>query len=380
MDRKKQDERERMDKKVKLERADMDRKVHMARVEMDFMIKEERGKLDKMLQEQREYLDRTLMQERDNQDRRLKEEREEMDRIIEMERVRMDSENMHARVHMDRNCKKRFMARISISYWRKSDHGTKWTSDLYYLHPLREGPDGLVEILEQKQVDELMHAHEGIKVCDLYMVNADSTSDSSDDGNNAQGENTGLASKERLKALIDGRVQHLTSDTELSGPSNDLCLKCLDPEFSMSRSVPAPQAIDWFHPFKHPVYHIKELLIKRELAKNPALATENWDRFLPKFKKKNVKQKKPQTKEKKPYTPFPPPQQPRKAGGFDKLLLDSLYEDEARRQQIASVTYAGSLGAANPFDANANDPFAMSSSFAPPSNCFVYFRNKFSLY
>ncbi|RCV27041.1 hypothetical protein SETIT_5G294100v2 [Setaria italica] len=49
---------------------------------------------------------------------------------------------------------------------------------------------------------------------------------------------------------------------------------------------------------------VQELLIKRELAKNPALATESWDRFLPKFKKKNVKQKKPQTKEKKPYTPF----------------------------------------------------------------------------
>ncbi|WVZ77683.1 hypothetical protein U9M48_025523 [Paspalum notatum var. saurae] len=58
------------------------------------------------------------------------------------------------------------------------------------------------------------------------------------------------------------------------------------------------------------------------------------------------------------------------AGGFDKLLLDSLYEDEARRQQIASVTYTGSLGAANPFDtnANANDPFAMSAIFMPPSN------------
>ncbi|XP_066370422.1 putative clathrin assembly protein At5g57200 isoform X4 [Miscanthus floridulus] len=53
------------------------------------------------------------------------------------------------------------------------------------------------------------------------------------------------------------------------------------------------------------------------------------------------------------------------AGGFDKLLLDSLYEDEARRQQIASVTYTGSL-AANPFDPN--DPFVMSNSFAPPSN------------
>lgn len=63
---------------------------------------------------------------------------------------------------------------------------------------------------------------------------------------------------------------------------------------------------------KHPVYHIKELLIKRELAKNPALANESWDRFLPNFKKKNVKQKKPNSKEKKQYTPFPPPQQPSK--------------------------------------------------------------------
>ncbi|XP_066329551.1 putative clathrin assembly protein At5g57200 isoform X4 [Miscanthus floridulus] len=56
------------------------------------------------------------------------------------------------------------------------------------------------------------------------------------------------------------------------------------------------------------------------------------------------------------------------AGGFDKLLLDSLYEDEARRRQIASVTYTGSLGAPNPFGASANDPFAMSSSFAPPAH------------
>ncbi|PKA49166.1 hypothetical protein AXF42_Ash010851 [Apostasia shenzhenica] len=63
---------------------------------------------------------------------------------------------------------------------------------------------------------------------------------------------------------------------------------------------------------QHPVYHIKILLMKRELAKNSALANENWDRFLPKFKKKNVKQRKVKIKEKKPYTPFPPPQQPSK--------------------------------------------------------------------
>ncbi|KAM3228163.1 hypothetical protein ACQJBY_059704 [Aegilops geniculata] len=55
------------------------------------------------------------------------------------------------------------------------------------------------------------------------------------------------------------------------------------------------------------------------------------------------------------------------AGGFDIMLLDSLYEDGERRQQIASVTYNGILGQANnPFETN--DPFAMSNSFAPPSN------------
>jgi len=62
----------------------------------------------------------------------------------------------------------------------------------------------------------------------------------------------------------------------------------------------------------HPVYHIKELMIKRELSKDPQLKNESWDRFLPHFKKQNIKrQKNPKTK-KKEYTPFPPPQTPRK--------------------------------------------------------------------
>lgn len=63
----------------------------------------------------------------------------------------------------------------------------------------------------------------------------------------------------------------------------------------------------------HPIYHIKELMIKRELMQKPELANEDWSRFLPQFKKRNVARRKPhKISEKKPYTPFPPPQQPRK--------------------------------------------------------------------
>jgi ribosomal RNA assembly protein len=61
----------------------------------------------------------------------------------------------------------------------------------------------------------------------------------------------------------------------------------------------------------HPIYAIKALMIKRELENDPKLQEENWDRFLPKFKKKNVKRKKTKIV-KKERTLLPPPQLPRK--------------------------------------------------------------------
>lgn len=63
----------------------------------------------------------------------------------------------------------------------------------------------------------------------------------------------------------------------------------------------------------HPIYAIKELMIKRELAKDPELVNENWDRFLPHFKKRSLSKRqvpfKVTDRSKKVYTPFPPPQE-----------------------------------------------------------------------
>ncbi|CBZ52768.1 putative ribosomal RNA assembly protein [Neospora caninum Liverpool] len=70
----------------------------------------------------------------------------------------------------------------------------------------------------------------------------------------------------------------------------------------------------------HPVYHIKELMIKRELEKDPALVAENWERFLPQFKKRNVQRKARRAEvKKKNKSLFPPEQTPRK----EDLLLES---------------------------------------------------------
>ncbi|KEG00452.1 KRR1 small subunit processome component, putative [Plasmodium vinckei vinckei] len=66
----------------------------------------------------------------------------------------------------------------------------------------------------------------------------------------------------------------------------------------------------------HPVYHIKELIAKRELEKNDELKNENWEKYLPNFKKRNVQRKKIKQKlEKKngkKKSIFPPDQLPRK--------------------------------------------------------------------
>ncbi|KAJ2918246.1 hypothetical protein MD484_g2170, partial [Candolleomyces efflorescens] len=124
----------------------------------------------------------------------------------------------------------------------------------------------------------------------------------------------------------------------------------------------------------HPIYRIKELMIRRELAKDPKLATESWDRFLPQFRKRHLKtsektakkneklvqkdearraaglepaaeEKDKLEKKKKVYTPFPPPQQPSKIDlqlesgeYFLKASEKAAKEAEKRKQKQAEVT------------------------------------------
>lgn len=95
----------------------------------------------------------------------------------------------------------------------------------------------------------------------------------------------------------------------------------------------------------HPIYHIKELMIKRELAKDPELKDQNWERFLPQFKKRNLsKRRKPfniTDKSKKVYTPFPPPQEKSKIDlqieSGEYFLSKSAKERSVKEQREAQM-------------------------------------------
>nr|XP_030722106.1 KRR1 small subunit processome component homolog isoform X4 [Globicephala melas] len=89
----------------------------------------------------------------------------------------------------------------------------------------------------------------------------------------------------------------------------------------------------------HPIYNIKTLMIKRELAKDSELRSQSWERFLPQFKHKNVnKRKEPKKKTvKKEYTPFPPPQP---ESQIDKELATGEYflkASQKRRQKMEAI-------------------------------------------
>lgn len=90
----------------------------------------------------------------------------------------------------------------------------------------------------------------------------------------------------------------------------------------------------------HPIYNIKTHMIKRELEQNPELKNESWDRFLPKFKKKNIKRKKVVIKTKpRDRTPFPPAPTPRKVDleleSGEYFLTQTAKDDKALQEKHA---------------------------------------------
>lgn len=87
-------------------------------------------------------------------------------------------------------------------------------------------------------------------------------------------------------------------------------------------------------------------MIKRELAKDPKLKDQSWDRFLPKLPKKSLsKRRKPRVINDKKNKPlFPPPQQPRKIDlqmesgeyflkGWEKKAKEKEGKDVARMEK-----------------------------------------------
>ncbi|KAI0253136.1 ribosomal RNA assembly protein mis3 [Lactifluus subvellereus] len=119
----------------------------------------------------------------------------------------------------------------------------------------------------------------------------------------------------------------------------------------------------------HPIYRIKELMIKRELAKDPKLANESWDRFLPKFRRRHLRTSEKTARknerlearnvertaaglepiratkpEKKLYTPFPPAQLPRKidlqleSGEYFLKPTEKKRREEQERKRKACVS------------------------------------------
>ncbi|RQM23138.1 hypothetical protein B5M09_004675 [Aphanomyces astaci] len=132
----------------------------------------------------------------------------------------------------------------------------------------------------------------------------------------------------KIGGLVRNKERFVKRRQRLVGPDG-ATLKAIELLTNCYVLVQGNTVQDCFHNV-HPIYNIKTLMIKRELSK---LSGENWDRFLPVFKKKNVQTKKPHVvREKRVYTPFPPAPTPSK---IDKEIESGEYfMKEHERQAI----------------------------------------------
>ena len=131
----------------------------------------------------------------------------------------------------------------------------------------------------------------------------------------------------KIKNLVNSREKFVKRRQRLMGPNGET-LKALEilTECYISIQGSTVSAIGNYKKLKmvrrviedvmsniHPLYIIKELMIKKELEKDEKLKNENWDRFLPKFKKINEARKKiKKQKKEKIRSAFPNVPTPRK--------------------------------------------------------------------
>ncbi|CAN6203586.1 unnamed protein product [Urochloa humidicola] len=223
-------ERQEMDRHLQLQRANMDKVILAERANLDMMIKNERESMDTKLKEERAEMDRIVEMQHINMEAENMQWRMEMEgklqaqgagikiplhqKEVPTEPLSMDipppahaqvtkepslahvevankiqkAVIMEFRVHVGGNFSSNpsgyhggwtgamnFVEPAKVEWWRMVEnlrcHGYRGNAELYYKHPAREVPEGLVFMSGPEQVNDLLHDHAGTKVCDLYIVN-----------------------------------------------------------------------------------------------------------------------------------------------------------------------------------------------------------------
>ena len=90
----------------------------------------------------------------------------------------------------------------------------------------------------------------------------------------------------------------------------------------------------------HPIYHLKRMMIQRELQQDPALANQDWSRFLPTFTKKTVprKRKRPNNNNNSLSEPNQTPHEPHEPEDDTNKNTNNNHADESNNPKRSKTT------------------------------------------